>query len=76
MYQLGFTKIYFRADQVSVLEKLREQVMLGMYKVENLCLGGRVVHDFRELMSGIVTLQSCKKVAIFSFKDEIAYLFV
>ncbi|KAI3703863.1 hypothetical protein L1987_74059 [Smallanthus sonchifolius] len=58
MYQLGFTKIYFRADQVSALEKLRQQVMQGMYKVENRFLGGRVVRDFRELMSGIVTLQS------------------
>ncbi|KAK1418061.1 hypothetical protein QVD17_27199 [Tagetes erecta] len=58
MYQLGFTKIYFRADQVGVLEKLRQEVLQGMYKVENRCVGGRVVHDFRELMSGIVTLQS------------------
>ncbi|KAL8239242.1 hypothetical protein R6Q59_015809 [Mikania micrantha] len=58
MYQLGFTKIYFRADQVSVLEKLRQQVMQGIYKVENQFLHGRVVRDIRELMSGIVTLQS------------------
>ncbi|KAJ0715594.1 putative myosin ATPase [Helianthus annuus] len=55
MYQLGFTKIYFRADPVSALEKLREQ---GMHKVENQFLGGRVVCGFRELSSGIVTLQS------------------
>ncbi|XP_076944180.1 myosin-2-like [Bidens hawaiensis] len=57
MYQLGFTKIYFRADQISNLEKLRQQVMQGIYKVENRFLGGRV-RDYRELMSGIVTLQS------------------
>ncbi|KAK9074189.1 hypothetical protein SSX86_006786 [Deinandra increscens subsp. villosa] len=58
MYQLGFTKIYFRADQVSVLEKLRQQVMQGTNMVENQFLRGRVVRDFRELMSGVVTLQS------------------
>lgn len=55
MYQLGYTKLYFRAEQVGVLEKLRQEVMQGVYKVEN---GFSVHRDFHELMSGIVTLQS------------------
>ncbi|KAI3702898.1 hypothetical protein L6452_28651 [Arctium lappa] len=55
MYQLGYTKLYFRAEQVGVLEKLRQEVMQGTYKVENGC---SVHRDFHELMSGIVTLQS------------------
>lgn len=58
MYQLGYTKIYFRSEAVNVLEKLRQQVIQGSYKVENRFAGGRVIRDFRDLMSGIVTLQS------------------
>ncbi|XP_024959733.1 myosin-2-like [Cynara cardunculus var. scolymus] len=55
MYQLGYTKLYFRAEQVGVLEKRRQEVMQGTYKAENGC---SVHRDFHELMSGIVTLQS------------------
>ncbi|XP_071730168.1 myosin-2-like [Rutidosis leptorrhynchoides] len=58
MYQLGYTKIYFRADTVNVLDKLRQQVKQGTYKVENRFPCGRVLCDYRELMSGIVILQS------------------
>lgn len=56
-YQLGFTKIYLRAEPISVLEKFRQQVMDGTYKVQNNCHRGRV-RDFLELMSSAVTLQS------------------
>nr|XP_043628342.1 myosin-2-like isoform X2 [Erigeron canadensis] len=58
MYQLGYTKIYFRAEQVSELEKLKKQVMQGACKVDKGRSGSRVICDFHELMLGIVTLQS------------------
>lgn len=58
MYQLGYTKIYFRAEEVSLLEKLRQEAVQGRCKVKNHFPGGKAVRDFRELLSGIVTLQS------------------
>lgn len=57
-YQLGYTKIYFKTEQILVLEKLRKEVMEGSYKVKNFFSGGGIGPNFRELLSGIVTLQS------------------
>ncbi|CAI9303676.1 unnamed protein product [Lactuca saligna] len=55
-YQLGYTKIYFRQEQFLVLEKLRKQVMEN--KVEKGVSGIGISCDFRELMAGVLTLQS------------------
>ncbi|KAL4580256.1 hypothetical protein LXL04_016442 [Taraxacum kok-saghyz] len=61
VYEFGYTKIYFRTKKVLLnLEKLRDEVMMkggggGQYKVDKGFYGGC---DFRQLMSGILTLQS------------------
>ncbi|KAK1435680.1 hypothetical protein QVD17_01446 [Tagetes erecta] len=55
MYQVGFTKLFFRG-QVDVLENMR-QVLEGTLEPENCSLGGRDL-DFHKLKIGIVTLQS------------------
>ncbi|XP_071692062.1 myosin-2-like isoform X2 [Rutidosis leptorrhynchoides] len=56
-YQVGYTKLFFRG-QVDVLENLRLQVLDGTHEVAHGPVGGRVLLDFDELKSGIVTLQS------------------
>ncbi|KAI3717859.1 hypothetical protein L1987_69746 [Smallanthus sonchifolius] len=57
IYQVGFTKLFFRG-QVDVLENLRQEVLNGTRELENRFLGGRVLLDFHKLKIGIVTLQS------------------
>ncbi|KAM0043817.1 putative myosin ATPase [Helianthus debilis subsp. tardiflorus] len=57
MYQVGFTKLFFRG-QVDALENLRQEVLGSTRELDNRFLGGRVLVDFHELKVGIVTLQS------------------
>ncbi|KAJ0765749.1 putative myosin ATPase [Helianthus annuus] len=57
MYQVGFTKLFFRG-QVDALENLRQEVLGSTRELDNRFLGGRVLVDFHELKFGIVTLQS------------------
>ncbi|XP_047340670.1 myosin-2-like [Impatiens glandulifera] len=58
MYQVGYTKLYFRTGQISALEETKKQVLQGNLKTQNQFRDHQVVHHFSELKNGVITLQS------------------
>ncbi|XP_060200404.1 myosin-2-like isoform X3 [Lycium barbarum] len=58
MYQVGYTKLYFRAGQIAVLEDVRKQVMQGNLEVQKCYSGHHARHHFHELEGGVIILQS------------------
>ncbi|KAG8364986.1 hypothetical protein BUALT_Bualt18G0055600 [Buddleja alternifolia] len=58
MYQVGYTKLYFRAGQMDALEDVRKQVLQGTLEVQK-CFRGRCARRyFHELKGVVVILQS------------------
>ncbi|KAL0320708.1 UNVERIFIED_CONTAM: Myosin-2 [Sesamum radiatum] len=58
MYQVGYTKIYFRAGLIGALEDVRKQILQGTPWMQK-CLRGHPIHrDFHSLEGVVVTLQS------------------
>ncbi|KAI3466158.1 hypothetical protein Pfo_022821 [Paulownia fortunei] len=64
MYQVGYTKLYFRAGQIGALEDVRKQVLQGTLEVQKCFRGHRARRDFHELKGVVVTLQSYVRGAI------------
>ncbi|XP_058211003.1 myosin-2 isoform X2 [Rhododendron vialii] len=58
MYQVGYTKLYFRTGQIAVLEDTRKQVLQGTLEVQKRFRGQRARHHFHELKKGVISLQS------------------
>ncbi|KAL6999435.1 hypothetical protein U1Q18_000597 [Sarracenia purpurea var. burkii] len=58
MYQVGYTKLYFRTGQIAALEDTRKQVLQGTLEVQKRFRGQRARRDFHELKKGVITLQS------------------
>ncbi|KAK4420685.1 Myosin-2 [Sesamum alatum] len=58
MYQVGYTKIYFRAGLIGALEDVRKQILQGTPGVQKCFRGDRVRRDFHVLKGVVVTLQS------------------
>ncbi|XP_028061806.1 myosin-2 isoform X2 [Camellia sinensis] len=58
MYQVGYTKLYFRTGQIAALEDTRKQVLHGTLEVQKRFRGQRVRHQFHELKKGVTALQS------------------
>ncbi|KAL7087756.1 hypothetical protein ACP275_13G088300 [Erythranthe tilingii] len=58
MYQVGYTKLYFRTGQIGSLENVRKQVLQGTLEVQKCFRGHRARRYFHELKGGVVTLQS------------------
>lgn len=58
MYQVGYTKLYFRTGQVAALEDTRKQLLQGTLKWQKRFRGRRVRRHFDDLKKGVVTLQS------------------
>ncbi|CAI9088594.1 OLC1v1022970C1 [Oldenlandia corymbosa var. corymbosa] len=58
MYQVGLTKLFFRAGQIGVLEDIRKQVLQGTLEVQKCFRGHRARRYFHELKQGVTTLQS------------------
>ncbi|XP_047951601.1 myosin-2-like isoform X2 [Salvia hispanica] len=58
MYQVGYTKLYFRKSQIDVLEDVRKQVIQGTLEVQKCFSGHHACQDFRKLKEEVVTLQS------------------
>ncbi|THG22940.1 hypothetical protein TEA_019557 [Camellia sinensis var. sinensis] len=58
MYQVGYTKLYFRTGQIAALEDTRKQVLQGTLEVQKRFRGHRARRDFHELKKGVTTLQS------------------
>nr|GLL36291.1 hypothetical protein TanjilG_30478 [Ipomoea trifida] len=58
MYQVGYTKLFFRTGQVGVLEDTRNRTLHGILSVQSCFRGHRARKYLEELKRGIVTLQS------------------
>ncbi|OIT39679.1 PREDICTED: myosin-2-like [Nicotiana attenuata] len=58
LYQVGYTKLYFRAGQIAALEDVRNQVLQGTLEVQKCFRGHRARRYFHELKGGVITLQS------------------
>ncbi|PSR96336.1 Myosin-2 like [Actinidia chinensis var. chinensis] len=58
MYQVGYTKLYFRTGQIAALEDTRKQVLQGTLEVQKRFRGHRARHHFHELKKGVITVQT------------------
>ncbi|KAK7407806.1 hypothetical protein VNO78_09906 [Psophocarpus tetragonolobus] len=58
MYQVGYTKLFFRTGQIGVLEDTRNRTLHGILRVQSCFRGYQVRRSLKELHGGITTLQS------------------
>ncbi|MBA0586482.1 hypothetical protein Gorai_017224 [Gossypium raimondii] len=58
MYQVGYTKLFFRTGQIGALEDTRNRTLHGILHVQSCFRGHQARHHFKELQRGIATLQS------------------
>ncbi|MBA0798999.1 hypothetical protein Gohar_009539 [Gossypium harknessii] len=58
MYQVGYTKLFFRTGQIGALEDTRNRTLHGILRVQSCFRGHQARHHFKELQRGIATLQS------------------
>ncbi|XP_047965391.1 myosin-1-like [Salvia hispanica] len=58
MYQVGYTKLFFRTGQIGVLEDTRNRTLHGILRVQSCFRGHKARCLLRDFRRGIVTLQS------------------
>ncbi|KAF6153348.1 hypothetical protein GIB67_003538 [Kingdonia uniflora] len=59
MYQVGYTKLFFRTGQIGVLEDTRNRTLHGILRLQS-CFRGHLARSYlKELKRRICTLQSC-----------------
>lgn len=58
MYQVGFTKLFFRTGQIGVLEDTRNRTLHGILRVQSCFRGHLARRHLKHFQRGIVTLQS------------------
>ncbi|KOM46126.1 hypothetical protein LR48_Vigan06g143200 [Vigna angularis] len=58
MYQVGYTKLFFRTGQIGVLEDTRNRTLHGILRVQSCFRGHQARGSLKELQGGISTLQS------------------
>ncbi|XP_055962017.1 myosin-1-like isoform X2 [Mercurialis annua] len=58
MYQVGYTKLFFRTGQIGVLEDTRNRTLHGILAVQSCFRGHQARRYLGELKRGIATLQS------------------
>ncbi|KAJ6918991.1 myosin-1-like [Populus alba x Populus x berolinensis] len=58
MYQVGYTKLFFRTGQIGVLEDTRNHTLHGILRVQSCFRGHQARAYLRELKRGICVLQS------------------
>ncbi|KAG6713716.1 hypothetical protein I3842_05G167500 [Carya illinoinensis] len=58
MYQVGYTKLFFRTGQIGVLEDTRNRTLHGILRVQSCFRGYQARCYLKELRRGITTLQS------------------
>ncbi|KAJ4972925.1 hypothetical protein NE237_006099 [Protea cynaroides] len=58
MYQVGYTKLFFRTGQIGVLEDTRNRTLHGILRVQSCFRGHKARSYAKELRRGITTLQS------------------
>ncbi|KAI3764162.1 hypothetical protein L2E82_14165 [Cichorium intybus] len=58
MYQIGYTKLFFRTGQIGKLEDTRNRTLNGILRVQSCFRGHKARQYIKELKRGISTLQS------------------
>ncbi|KAL5721307.1 Myosin-1 [Ranunculus cassubicifolius] len=58
MYQVGYTKLFFRTGQIGVLEDTRNRTLHGILRLQSCFRGYQARSYLKELKRGIFTLQS------------------
>ncbi|XP_042515662.1 myosin-1-like isoform X2 [Macadamia integrifolia] len=58
MYQVGYTKLFFRTGQIGVLEDTRNRTLHGILRVQSCFRGHQARSYVKEFRKGISTLQS------------------
>ncbi|CAM6018760.1 unnamed protein product [Sphagnum balticum] len=64
MYQVGITKLFFRAGQIGMLEDLRQRTLHGIICIQKVYKGHKVQCYYRQLRSASVVLQSVVRGAL------------
>ncbi|XP_010922002.1 myosin-1 [Elaeis guineensis] len=59
MYQVGYTKLFFRTGQIAALEDIRNHTMQAILWIQRRYRGLQSRHNFQELKKGATALQSC-----------------
>ncbi|CAN6820126.1 unnamed protein product [Brassica oleracea] len=72
MYQVGYTKLFFRTGQIGVLEDTRNRTLHGILRVQSSFRGYKARCHLKELRMGIYTLQSFVRGE--KVRKEFAYL--
>ncbi|KAL2541297.1 Myosin-1 [Abeliophyllum distichum] len=58
MYQVGYTKLFFRTGQIGILEDTRNRTLHGILRVQSCFRGHQVRRYAKDLRRGIAALQS------------------
>ncbi|KAK8627115.1 hypothetical protein V6N13_134740 [Hibiscus sabdariffa] len=58
MFQVGYTKLFFRTGQIGALEDTRNRTLHGILRVQSCFRGHQARHYVKELQRGIATIQS------------------
>ncbi|CAJ1933000.1 unnamed protein product [Sphenostylis stenocarpa] len=58
MYQVGYTKLFFRTGQIGALEDTRNRTLHGILRVQSCFRGHQARRSLKKLQGGITTLQS------------------
>ncbi|KAL1192616.1 Myosin-3 [Cardamine amara subsp. amara] len=58
MYQVGYTKLFFRTGQIGILEDTRNRTLHGILRLQSYFRGHQARCHLKELKSGIAVLQS------------------
>lgn len=58
MYQVGYTKLFFRTGQIGKLEDTRNRTLHGILRVQSCFRGHQARYHARERIRGVLTLQS------------------
>ncbi|CAN6453397.1 unnamed protein product [Victoria cruziana] len=58
MYQVGYTKLFFRTGQIGALEDTRNRALLGVLSIQKCFRGFQARRSYQELRSAIISLQS------------------
>ncbi|XP_047322809.1 myosin-1-like [Impatiens glandulifera] len=58
MYQVGYTKLFFRTGQIGALEDTRNRTLHGILRIQSCFRGHQARHHLKERRNGIATLQA------------------
>ncbi|KAI3869343.1 hypothetical protein MKX03_014521 [Papaver bracteatum] len=58
MYQVGYTKLFFRTGQIAVMEDARKRVLQGALMLQKCFRRYQALRQFQETKRGLITLQS------------------